>query len=341
MNSGRIQNENQILTPGKEELFELELLKFEKFRSLFIALLFIVFSILYIIFSLFLHQNFALRFHGQLPRWHFPLFFLVIAGIEIVSHLLLRGPFRKDRLLRRVIRYITGMIEVTIPTISIFILSRAVNPFEAILGPPGFLYFVFLLLGILNLDFRFSVIQGFYSGAQFYFIGQYLLKNQMESALVSPYLQGIFLPKGMLLLATGIAAGFMSREIRKRIRLEDTIRKISKKSEHYLLSFKGEDRWIPFASIEYISAAGRKTLFHTDGGDFETNTYIGEIARSLPEEFFFQVHRSFIVSLNRVESLERSGGEFILHLTDDSETIPVSRRRARILKEKMNQQDHS
>jgi two-component system, LytTR family, response regulator len=61
---------------------------------------------------------------------------------------------------------------------------------------------------------------------------------------------------------------------------------------------------------------------------YRSSRRIEDLARSLPTPPLFRCHRSYLVNLDRVRSLERAGNDYLLRLDPPvNKVIPVSRRR--------------
>lgn len=94
---------------------------------------------------------------------------------------------------------------------------------------------------------------------------------------------------------------------------------------------RGQMIRIRFFSIRYMESVGRKMVFYTDNGSYETYMTMKEAALKLPE-YIVRCHRSFMINLNRVEQRTAS----TIRLTS-KETIPVSRSFQNEIKEIMEQ----
>jgi DNA-binding LytR/AlgR family response regulator len=105
------------------------------------------------------------------------------------------------------------------------------------------------------------------------------------------------------------------------------------------LSFreKGKHFFIAYQDILYLSSHSKHTVIHTNGRDFETPSLLKELEEKLPRDSFFRIHKSYIVNLHHIASLEyKIAGHYQLILYDDDETIlTVSRTFASSLKERL------
>ena len=83
-----------------------------------------------------------------------------------------------------------------------------------------------------------------------------------------------------------------------------------------------QERLLRASAISYLESALHKVQVHCGGQTLETYARLDDLQAQLPATFS-RCHRSFLVNLAHVASLERD--ELLLH---DGTAIPVSRRRA-------------
>jgi hypothetical protein len=76
---------------------------------------------------------------------------------------------------------------------------------------------------------------------------------------------------------------------------------------------------ISFSEICYFEAQGNYIFIYTLTGLFKTYLAISELEEQLPASMFIRVHRSFIVSLNKVESFTNA------HVVVHNKSIPIGR----------------
>jgi two-component system response regulator AlgR len=95
--------------------------------------------------------------------------------------------------------------------------------------------------------------------------------------------------------------------------------------QHVAARVRDELKLIPIKDIRYFRADQKYvTVRHARGEDL-----IDESLKQLEDEFgaeFARAHRSLLVAVAHVESLERSGEGYALRLRGIPEALPVSRR---------------
>jgi len=101
------------------------------------------------------------------------------AGITIVSvcaalvayELLIRRVLGRwlegGRPLPPALRYLNALVETSMPTILLALVSRHVDPVYALQGPGAYFYAIFIVLSTLRLDFRLSLFTGIVAAAQY------------------------------------------------------------------------------------------------------------------------------------------------------------------------------
>ena len=96
-------------------------------------------------------------------------------------------------------------------------------------------------------------------------------------------------------------------------------------------------RFIRIPEIIFIEAAGNYTELHlTDGSTALTSTTLSAWIDRLPNAHFARIHRSTIVNVERVTSIEREAGRtYCVHVEGRNDPLSMSRRRARALKDRL------
>ncbi len=77
--------------------------------------------------------------------------------------------------------------------------------------------------------------------------------------------------------------------------------------------------------VTFIRAEGHYSSINTESGASLCNLSIGDLAVRLDPALFMRVHRSYLVSLDYVEQIDREGGKVSVVLRDGLGTLPVAR----------------
>ena len=98
----------------------------------------------------------------------------------------------------------------------------------------------------------------------------------------------------------------------------------------------GVKTFIPASDILYIEAHGDYANIVTHESSALLASSMDDLERLLEPEGFLRTHRSYLVNLDAVHTIESSGsGLFQLTLDGVDEKIPVARRRASLVKDKL------
>lgn len=115
-------------------------------------------------------------------------------------------------------RFFNSLFEVTFVTWFVLAFSRVVDPVFAFTSPPTYLYLIFVLMTILQLDLALSVFTGVASAIAFVAAGLYEFSRVTfvpnPEVLISPV---PVIVKGIMFILGGVMAGFVARELRRRM----------------------------------------------------------------------------------------------------------------------------
>lgn len=96
--------------------------------------------------------------------------------------------------------------------------------------------------------------------------------------------------------------------------------------ERFLVRKLGREFLIAAKDIEYVQASGNYVNLHVGGRDYPLRSTIAGVEERLDPARFQRVHRSYILNLDRLASIEPlDTGDARLHLRDGG-TLPCSRR---------------
>jgi adenylate cyclase len=154
-------------------------------------------------------------FRGGIPGWE-PL-----AGIgpfvvyEWVVLFVLRRRAAQDKDFPRIGRFANALIETSLPSVIIYELSHQMD-MPTVLGFwPPMLYFVFILLSTLRLDFWLSVWTGAVAAVQLLALAAWLLPIEPFST-VPEHALTYNVSRSIVLLASGIIAGIVAGSLRRQ-----------------------------------------------------------------------------------------------------------------------------
>ena len=137
--------------------------------------------------------------------WLFPVTILLF---EVVSFIVISKHLRSNRKhIPLGARYVNTVIEVCLPSCMIFIIAKQYPQFNVLNSPVVYIYFVFIILSTLRLNFWLSFFCGMFSAASYFTFSYFLYEHFFASDAV----------KVAILVFSGIAAGLVAQQIRSGI----------------------------------------------------------------------------------------------------------------------------
>jgi adenylate cyclase len=154
--------------------------------------------------------------HGNFDLAPVGMFLMAVAGFEIVNLAWIRKMMQGERARASASRrYAQAFVETSLPTVAVLYYATIDGPVQALLMPSVFVYFVFILLSTLRLDFALSSFTGLVAAAEYAAIT--LLWASNDTRLAEPSLTSVphHLGKALILLVSGVAAGFVALRLRR------------------------------------------------------------------------------------------------------------------------------
>jgi adenylate cyclase len=197
-----------------EQRLAREILVAERFRATLLAVLPTATMLVFLAASSAYPDVITRLLHGKFDRAPVGLFLCAVAGFEF--HVL----YATERMLRSgqrpsaARRYGYAFIETSLPTLVIVYYATILGPVQALLMPSAFVYFVFILLSTLRLDFALSTFTGFVAAVEYAALA--LFWGSADTTVAEPVLTSLpqHLAKACILAAAGIAAGFVAGRLR-------------------------------------------------------------------------------------------------------------------------------
>jgi len=199
---------------------EFSILKSEKFRIL-IVLILVIFSILHFLsLKLFSPPRIVeLLGNDRLIYLHLLilLFYLFYEGF---LYFRVNTLIKKRMRISNLLRYLNAFIEISAPTIFLYILGININSPEALIFSPYLIYFLIIILSILRLDITLSIFTGFVAFIEYFLISLYFMNQFQNMSNFAIYLASweFYLTNGMIILVAGILSGVISNLLKSYIK---------------------------------------------------------------------------------------------------------------------------
>ena len=211
---------NKLQINKFEKEFSKEIHLGERFRLYIIAAIFGI-IITYLLFILvFFHDWFHQIFQGQNPlNW-----LVIVLAVFLIRSLLVRNIwsrwFKKGKKLPEILRYLNATLEISIPTIAILILGLNYPSVTLLHTPLEFLYFIFIILSIFELEFKLCLYTGSIAALEylilvFLFTGNLRPLVPLELQILDNSL--LYIGKVIILFMSGILSGLVTKQIKRRI----------------------------------------------------------------------------------------------------------------------------
>jgi adenylate cyclase len=198
-----------------EQRLAREILTAERFRATLLAVIPTVAMLAFLAVSSAYPAAVTELLHGKFDRVPVGLFLCAVAGFEF------RVLYETEKALRlgtrasAARRYAYTFVETSLPTLVILYYSTLIGPVQALLMPSAFVYFVFIVLATLRLDFALCAFTGLVAAVEYAAVA--LFWGATDTTVAEPTLSSLphHLGKACILLVSGVSAGFVARRLRK------------------------------------------------------------------------------------------------------------------------------
>ncbi|MEQ8302108.1 MAG: adenylate/guanylate cyclase domain-containing protein [Cyclobacteriaceae bacterium] len=200
--------------------FEVELVKSEYQRSLMLAAIFAI-AAMVMLFNYLLLEDSVLKFYGGDAIYFFTLGWVFVFILYELGVLWFIKRYREvGKKISTWFKVFQTTIEITFMSLLILYIVDIKNVYLFIDSPIQFVYFFFIILSILHLDYRVSLFTGALAATQFAFVIYYAFHLAGIPVRYMPSLpeNAYYIRCIIFMLSSGVAA-FVSREVMRRVRL--------------------------------------------------------------------------------------------------------------------------
>jgi adenylate cyclase len=211
--TGRKSQRN--LSPEFQHAFATEVLKTERLRIIALIVVATVVAV-----GLGAVDLIAPQVLDRIWRGHFPFLFLVTSYVIFVLFecsvlALVTRQIKHGGDVPQLRRYFGAFIETSLPSVVLWTHMNNMGAAQALAFVGPFLYFIFIILSTLRLDFWLSAFTGLVASAEL--IGLALLHPAAQAAVSDPTLAPPFVTsRGAVMFACGVIAGAVGTQLRRQ-----------------------------------------------------------------------------------------------------------------------------
>lgn len=157
------------------------------------------------------------------------------------------------------------------------------------------------------------------------FLTAYADENTLSKAKITEPYGYILKPFKEIDLHTSIEMALYKHkktsELKKENEIYATLLDGNNSADFLFIRAKSKLVKIKMVDLFYVEALKDYVTFHTASGDYTIHATMKDIEQKLPGKQFIRVHRSFIIRVDRILSLEQAQG--ILYLENDTNPISI------------------
>ena len=152
--------------------------------------------------------------HGHLPILPMTVVFLSFVMFELSVLRQIRQRLAEGGDLPYARRYLGALIETSLPTVALYLEMRAMGPAQALAFVVPLVYFIFIILSTLRLDFWLSAFTGFVAASQLFAMAMFYRPAQFAGE-PAPDL-AFHLIRCIVILVCGMLAGAVGMQLRRQ-----------------------------------------------------------------------------------------------------------------------------
>ncbi len=200
-----------------EEQLHTETLRNERFRFQLVAGVVLVLLFFACLMLLLFNNQFQVVFRGQKVFYLIILILIILLIREINLRFVLGKRMEAKKRVPTFLLYTNAFFEISIPTAGIILYTEALYSNIAFSTPVVLIYFIFIILSTLELDFKLSVFTGCVAALEYFLVINYYLDKVTlvgkEPMIAEPMM---YFAKSLIIFLCGVVAGFVALEIKKR-----------------------------------------------------------------------------------------------------------------------------
>ncbi|HRG48658.1 MAG TPA: adenylate/guanylate cyclase domain-containing protein [Leptospiraceae bacterium] len=198
---------------------EKEILKGEITRAKFLSIIFLIITFFFSAFPFFRPEDYLKVFTDKLNPYYPPIFFISASTYFFINSQLFQRWSRLNKPVPIAPRYLDALIQTSLPSIPILYLGSIREPaIYVMLTPPVFVYFIFIIISALQLNFKLSVFTGLVAATEYFSITLYFHYKSMgmQTDFAISSIQS-HIAKTVFMLVSGIIVGYVTLQIERRL----------------------------------------------------------------------------------------------------------------------------
>ena len=152
--------------------------------------------------------------HGHLPVLPLYTAFLLFAVFELSVLRLLSQRLAQSRDVPYARRYLGALIETSLPTVALYLQMGAMGPTQALGFVAPLVYFIFIILSTLRLDFWLSTFTGFVAAAELFAMAMFYHPAQFAGDPAPDV--AFHVVRSLVILVCGMLAGAVGMQLRRQ-----------------------------------------------------------------------------------------------------------------------------
>jgi len=202
-----------------EELFDKEITKIERLRSVILIGLLAAEAVLLLVIYLFFIEDYLNLFKSNIAIFSILMFTVVIIIYESLIHYFMGRNNKPFFFNPRLFGFFNSFSEITLLTVLLVVIVEHSGQILILKAPAALTYFIFIVLSTFRLNYKLSVFTGTLAAAEYIFISYFYTNYAPEIAEITyPALTEMqYLGQGLIMIITGVAAAFVSNLIKKKM----------------------------------------------------------------------------------------------------------------------------
>jgi adenylate cyclase len=215
-----------------EKLYNTEIFKSERLRSIILIGLLGVEAILLLVIYFFYSEEYLQMFKTHIAIYAILIFTVIIMVYEFFVHYILGVKSKSFLINPHFFGHINSFSEISLLSILLIFIVEYSGQIIILQAPATLTYFIFIVLSTFRLNFKLSVFTGILAAFEFILISIYYSTFFSDTPTYNslPNLSGMqYLGQGLIMIIAGIAAGFVADLIKKKMII--SVNNIQEKNE--------------------------------------------------------------------------------------------------------------